>query len=144
MGQSLIITGMHRSGTSLTASLLQSSGVNIGDRLMGRDTGNNKGHFEDLDFVNFHQQVLESQDINPAGWTEQQQIKVPRQYLAAAKSLLAARQDLPLWGWKDPRTTLFLDFWSDLLPDAKYILLYRFAVGSYRFFVSTGRCVFSG
>ena len=125
MGQSLIITGMHRSGTSLTASLLQSAGVNIGNRLMGKNTGNSKGHFEDLDFVEFHQQVLESQDINPAGWTEQKQIKVQRQHLAAAKSLLAARQDLPLWGWKDPRTTLFLYFWSSLIPDAKYILLYR-------------------
>ncbi|MEL6495170.1 MAG: glycosyltransferase [Cyanobacteria bacterium J06623_7] len=125
MGQSLIITGMHRSGTSLTASLLQSAGVNIGDRLMGKDTGNDKGHFEDLDFVQFHQQVLESQDINPAGWTEQRQIKVQRQYLATAKSILSARQDLPLWGWKDPRTTLFLDFWSSLIADARYVLLYR-------------------
>ena len=125
MGQSLIITGMHRSGTSLTASLLQSAGVNIGDRLMGQNTGNNKGHFEDLDFVEFHQQVLKSQKLHPAGWTEQNQIEVQPQHLAAAQGILAARQDLPLWGWKDPRTTLFLNFWSDLIPDAGYILLYR-------------------
>ena len=32
--QSVIITGMHRSGTSLTASLLHSAGIEIGDRLM--------------------------------------------------------------------------------------------------------------
>ncbi|MEY2858272.1 MAG: hypothetical protein RLZZ74_2584, partial [Cyanobacteriota bacterium] len=44
----MIITGMHRSGTSLTASLLQSAGVNLGDRLMSEDRGNSKGHFEDL------------------------------------------------------------------------------------------------
>ncbi|MCL2923050.1 MAG: sulfotransferase [Trichodesmium sp. MAG_R04] len=29
------------------------------------------------------------------------------------------------WGWKEPRTTLFLDFWSHLLPNAKFILIYR-------------------
>ncbi len=121
----IIITGMHRSGTSLTASLLQSAGINIGDRLMGEDTGNAKGHFEDLDFVEFHQNVLQSQGINVAGWTEQNQVQVQPQYLASAQNLILARQPKKIWGWKDPRTTLFLDFWSQLIPDARYVFVYR-------------------
>ncbi|MEM8673460.1 MAG: glycosyltransferase [Cyanobacteria bacterium P01_G01_bin.67] len=121
----IIMTGMHRSGTSLTASLLQSAGMNIGDRLMGEDTGNAKGHFEDLDFVEFHQNVLQSQGISVAGWTEQNQIQVQPQYLALANNLITARQEQQIWGWKDPRTTLFLDFWSQLLPQAKYVFVYR-------------------
>ena len=121
----IIMTGMHRSGTSLTASLLQSAGVDLGDRLMGEDTGNSKGHFEDLDFVEFHQNVLQSQGISVAGWTEQNKVLVQPQYLATAQNLILARQDRPLWGWKDPRTTLFLDFWSQLIPDAKFIFTYR-------------------
>lgn len=121
----IIMTGMHRSGTSLTASLLQSAGIHLGDRLMGEDTGNKKGHFEDLDFVEFHQNVLQSQGISVAGWTEQQQIEVQPQYWATARSLISARQEREVWGWKDPRTTLFLGFWSQLLPDAKYIFCYR-------------------
>ena len=120
-----IMTGMHRSGTSLTASLLQSAGLDIGERLMGEDTGNSKGHFEDLDFVEFHQNVLQSQGISVAGWTKQQQIQVQPQYWATAKKLISARQERGSWGWKDPRTTLFLDFWSQLIPDAKYIFVYR-------------------
>ena len=121
----IIVTGMHRSGTSLTASLLQSAGINVGDRLMGESTGNAKGHFEDLDFVEFHQNVLQSQGISLAGWTEQNKIKVQQQYLADAKALILARGDRSIWGWKDPRTTLFLDFWSRLIPDAKYLFVYR-------------------
>ena len=121
----IIMTGMHRSGTSLTASLLQSAGVDLGDRLMGEDTGNSKGHFEDLDFVEFHQNVLQSQGISVAGWTEQNKVLVQPQYLATAQNLILTRQDRPLWGWKDPRTTLFLDFWSQLIPDAKFIFTYR-------------------
>ncbi len=121
----IIMTGMHRSGTSLTASLLQSAGVNIGDRLMAEDTGNAKGHFEDLDFVEFHQNVLQSQGISVAGWTEQNQIQVQPQYLAAARNLILARQSQQIWGWKDPRTTLFLNFWGQLIPDAKYVFVYR-------------------
>ena len=121
----IVMTGMHRSGTSLTASLLQSAGVDLGDRLMGEDSGNSKGHFEDLDFVEFHQNVLQSQGISVAGWTEQNQVRVQQQYLATARNLILARQDRPLWGWKDPRTTLFLDFWSQLIPDAQYVFIYR-------------------
>ena len=121
----IILTGMHRSGTSLTASLLQSAGINFGDRLMGEDLGNAKGHFEDLDFVEFHQNVLQSQGISVAGWTEQNKIQVQPQYLNPAKALISTRKDLPTWGWKDPRTTLFLDFWSRLIPDAKYLFVYR-------------------
>lgn len=121
----IIMTGMHRSGTSLTASLLQSAGLDIGDRLMGDDTGNAKGHYEDLDFVEFHQNVLQSQGISVAGWTKQHQIEVQPQYWATARNLISARKERSLWGWKDPRTTLFLDFWSQLIPNAKYVFIYR-------------------
>jgi O-antigen biosynthesis protein len=124
--QSVIITtGMHRSGTSLTASLLQSAGLNIGDRLMGASTGNDKGHFEDLDFVEFHQNVLQSQGISIAGWTKENKIPVQEQYLGAAQALIKTKQEYPIWGWKDPRTSLFLDFWSELIPHAKFIFIYR-------------------
>ena len=30
-----------------------------------------------------------------------------------------------VWGWKDPRTALFLDFWKEILPNAKYIFVFR-------------------
>lgn len=121
----LVMTGMHRSGTSLTASLLQNGGVNLGDRLMGVDVGNPKGHFEDLDLVEFHQNVLQSQGISVAGWTEQGFIEVQQQYVAAAQNLIKDRQKRSIWGWKDPRTTLFLNFWSELISEAKYIFVYR-------------------
>ena len=121
----IVITGMHRSGTSLTTSLLENAGVYIGDRLMGAATGNTKGHFEDLDFVEFHQNVLQSQGVSVAGWTEHNSIEVQPQYIAAAEDLILARQDKSIWGWKDPRTTLFLNFWSELIPQAKYLFVYR-------------------
>ena len=61
IGTSVIaVTGMHRSGTSLVASLLQSAGINIGQRLMNAGEGNVKGHFEDLDLVEFHESILKS------------------------------------------------------------------------------------
>ncbi|MBW4492195.1 MAG: sulfotransferase [Oscillatoria princeps RMCB-10] len=121
----LIITGMHRSGTSLIASLLQSAGVDLGQRLMQPSHGNVKGHFEDIDFVEFHESVLRSQGISKAGWTFENQIHVQEQYLEKAKLILNKRYGKAIWGWKDPRTTLFLNFWHEFLPEAKFILIYR-------------------
>ncbi len=120
----LIIAGMHRSGTSLTSSLLQSGGLNIGERLMGEGDGNIKGHFEDWDFVEFHENVLASQGISKEGWTKQKNIPVSEQDLERAKLILKSKYNNN-WGWKDPRTTLFLDFWAKLIPEANFIFVYR-------------------
>jgi hypothetical protein len=30
-----------------------------------------------------------------------------------------------LWGWKEPRTTLTLPFWRELVPDARYVICLR-------------------
>ncbi|MBW4543427.1 MAG: glycosyltransferase [Symplocastrum torsivum CPER-KK1] len=120
-----IITGMHRSGTSLTASLLQSAGVDIGKRLMPAGAGNVKGYFENLNFTEFHENILLSQGISKAGWTVEKQIKVPEQFLGRAKLLVQENSSRKIWGWKDPRTTLFLNYWADLIPQANFLLIYR-------------------
>ncbi|WP_354635209.1 chromosome partitioning protein ParA [Planktothricoides raciborskii] len=124
--QVLIITSMHRSGSSLTASLLQSAGLHIGRRLMGAAEANIKGHFENLDFWSLHQKVLKSQGANEEGWTLQDQIQVDDYYREEAKNIVTKNAISGLWGWKDPRTTLFLEFWANLLPEANFLLLFRY------------------
>jgi outer membrane murein-binding lipoprotein Lpp len=123
--QTLIITGMHRSGTSLTASLLQSAGLDVGQRLLMENESNPKGHYEDLDFVNFHEDVLDAQGLNTAGWTLDRSIPISELLKPRVASLLAQNADKPLWGWKDPRTVLFLDFWRQTIPDAKFLFVHR-------------------
>ncbi len=121
----LIIVGMHRSGTSLVASLLQSSGLHIGKKLLGKGTGNVKGHFENVDFFEFHKAVLQSQGVSEHGWTLQDNISVEKSFVEQAQQTIANNIVEPYWGWKNPRTTLFLDFWRSLLPNAKFLLIYR-------------------
>ena len=121
----VVITGMHRSGTSLTTSLLQSAGLFVGDRLLGKNLSNPKGHFEDLDFVEFHQSLLQSQGVCSEGWTDNSFKSIPPEYTQIAQNLIERRNKRDRWGWKDPRTTLFLDFWSNLIPHAKYVFVYR-------------------
>jgi len=120
-----ILGGMHRSGTSLTASLLNNLGVHLGDRLVATTIGNDRGHFEDLDFVEFHQNILRSQGLEIDGLTLESEIMVASRYHQSAKLLLKEKTQRSLWGWKDPRTTLFLSFWAELVPSAYFILLYR-------------------
>jgi len=123
-GTVVVIAGMHRSGTSLVASVLREAGAHMGDRLVGPDRGNPRGHFEDADFVEFHQRAL---------FARGQHVRVTPGFTFApttaerceAEALVAARADRPLWGWKDPRTALFLAFWDTLVPGAAYVLPYR-------------------
>ncbi|MDT9176852.1 MAG: sulfotransferase [Limnospira sp. PMC 1291.21] len=123
--QVLIMTGMHRSGTSLTASLLQSAGLHVGRRLMQGTEFNPKGYFENIDFFEFHLDLLRSQGVNIDGWTLQENLDVPDEFIDKANAIVDKNSLSHIWGWKEPRTTLFLDFWAQLLPDAKFLLIYR-------------------
>ena len=120
-----ILTGMHRSGTSLTSSLMESAGINVGERLIGATPANPKGHFENWDFVDFHVDVLHSQELSSEGWVLQKEIPVLQHLRNKAKLIIEKNSTSPLWGWKDPRTTLFLNFWRELLPQAYFIFTYR-------------------
>ncbi|WP_163685946.1 sulfotransferase [Leptolyngbya iicbica] len=124
--QVVIIAGMHRSGTSLTASILQQAGVFIGDELLGTAVSNPKGHFEDRDFLTLHIDILTALGLSSEGWLTTEQLDVPEKLWARAQALCDRRQQThALWGWKEPRTTLFLDFWKQRLPQAKVVLPYR-------------------
>ena len=131
----IIISGMHRSGTSLTASLMAALSVHLGDHLLPADSNNRRGYFEDLKFLRFHQRVLSqlcpSDEPGHAdwGWTESENLDISRfrEFRDQAQRLLiAGNRKAGPWGWKDPRTTLFLDFWDSLLDHARYVLVYRF------------------
>lgn len=118
-----IISGMHRSGTSLIASLLQSGGIQIGDELLGSNQSNRLGHYEDLDFLSLHQEILG--EDNKDGLKLERALNIEDRHAEEAKTLIEQRSKQPLWGWKDPRSVLFLDFWKAQIPTAKAILVYR-------------------
>jgi O-antigen biosynthesis protein len=122
----LCIAGMHRSGTSLVTSLLQSGGLDIGQRLVGAGRGNVKGHFEDLDFSELHLEILKSLRLPSTGFILQRELPFRPKHVHRARALVAERRRRGVpWGWKGPRTTLFLDFWQQLLPEANFLILYR-------------------
>lgn len=120
----LIITGMHRSATSLVASLFDRAGVHLGERLLAADERNRRGFFEDVDFYEFHDHALQARGQTMFVTREFTFLPTPIESERAAQ-LIAVRAAHSLWGWKDPRTCLFLDFWREHLPDARFVFVYR-------------------
>jgi hypothetical protein len=120
----LVVTGMHRSGTSLVASMVQRAGVHVGDRLLDADRRNPRGFFEDVDFYAFHQQALAARGENPYVGCEFVFDPTPAEVDEAAR-LAASRAHRSLWGFKDPRACLFLEFWRARIPEARFLFLYR-------------------
>jgi hypothetical protein len=128
----LVITGMHRSGTSVTARLLEHAGLDLGGRLMPPGLDNPVGYYEDLDFYELNRALiaagLAGQPERAPEWAHADRIDAAR--LAPLRprgaALLAEHGAGPRpWGFKDPRTTMLLDFYDDLAPDARYVFVYR-------------------
>lgn len=121
----VVIAGMHRSGTSLVASLLQRAGVHVGDELLGAHESNPHGHFEDVDFLEFHRACLDRLGVESMPGRPITLERLGRDEIDRAAELVAAKRRTSPWGWKDPRSCLFLGFWSELLPEARFVFVYR-------------------
>ncbi|BAO76199.1 hypothetical protein [Winogradskyella sp. PG-2] len=123
----IIIAGMHRSGTSLSGNLLEQSGLFIGDRLLSDGFDNKNGHFEDLEILGIHETDLRLKQLDTTGLKGEIKgnLKFESETETKIEKFLVKRVDQSIWGWKEPRTTLYLQAWKDKLPKAKCIAIYR-------------------
>ena len=122
----LIIAGMHRSGTSLIANWLNKCGLHLGETLMGAAPSNEEGHFEDMEFLKLHEEILRDNKLPHTGLVDEQRIPVSAYHKEKIKGVISVKNKLhKQWGWKEPRTCLFLDTYRELLPDAKYLVIIR-------------------
>ena len=130
----MVVAGMHRSGTSLVAGLLQCLGINMGRKMVPADRANPLGYFEDWDIVGFHQRLFREclghiRDGHADwGWTPSRLIRSSdaRRLGHEAIKLISQRNNCERpWGFKDPRTTVLLSFWYPLLPSPVVVGVYR-------------------
>ncbi len=115
---------MHRSGTSLISSVLQKAGLFIGDELIGAGEGNTRGHFENIDFNTFQIEAFKFLSIDSDGW-DLQSVETLNEEFDKEAAAIIRKNEREEWGWKDPRTTLFLKYWKNKIPEIKYLFLYR-------------------
>lgn len=127
--QPLAITGMHRSGTSLLSQYLYKCGLPIGRELLdgGIVSGTSRGgHHEDKEFVEFHEKILRANRSSIFITKEKKlPLKITPRLRRNAENLIDARENWAQWGWKNPRTTLFLDFWAATNENIRFIFIFR-------------------
>ena len=114
----LLVLGMHRSGTSALARVLDLCGADIGTRVLGVSAGNETGHWEDAFAVEEHERLLAAFGSRwddpfalPAGW---QETEVGRNASRSISSYVHGdRSQHHLWAVKDPRLCLFSEVWIE-------------------------------
>jgi GT2 family glycosyltransferase/glycosyltransferase involved in cell wall biosynthesis len=124
------IAGAHRSGTSMLTKLLHTCGLYLGPEsdLMPAQADNPDGFWENLRFVALNDEVLNelggAWDLPPKA---DENFKHPRldPLRTKAQLLVEGFDSATVWGWKDPRNSLTLPFWQDLLPKLKTLIIVR-------------------
>jgi hypothetical protein len=111
--------------------LLNLCGLYLGPErdLMLPAPDNQDGFWENLRFVALNDAILAqldgAWDVPPktvAGWEQSPELIMPRLQAHALIEQFAGREP---WGWKDPRNSLTLAFWRDLLPGMKVCICLR-------------------
>lgn len=128
----ILICGMHRSGTSLTGKFFQNIGYHFGmnEDLLEPKEFNKEGFWERADVIKLNNRML-----TLLGMSWDYPLVIPAKYMKeiAAKNILQladeARKiieklDAP-FAIKDPRFSLLLPFWKEIVPDAKIIIVVR-------------------
>jgi hypothetical protein len=124
--KTLIIAGMHRSGTSLITHWLNECGLQLGENFLPAGVGNVDGHYEDIEFLKLHEEILHDNHLPETGLTDEHNIEMSIYHREKLKSIIKVKNNLySQWGWKDPRTCLFLDTYKELLPNANYLIIIR-------------------
>jgi sulfotransferase family protein len=127
----LCVAGMHRSGTSLVARLLAASGVYAGSpaELVEPAPDNPEGFGESLPFLRLNDAVLarlggfwDRPPAMPPGWAVSPRLSNLRQEAATLVARFGGQEP---WFWKDPRNSLTVAFWRDVIPDLRVVVCVR-------------------
>lgn len=129
----ICVLGMHRSGTSAVTRCLNLLGVHLGpaDHLMKPAEANNPtGFWEIQSLSKLNEEILKTLGgtwSSPPELTENWQKSPSLDRLRErARALITEEYGAaPLWAWKDPRTSLTLPFWQEILPPMRYVICLR-------------------
>lgn len=124
MSKCIFILGMHRSGTSALAGSLQDAGLYLGDVLSSSIKGlNEKGLQEPAAIIYMHQNLLEE---NGGSWdTPPDEITWKPLHKSVRDLFIESRREIPLWGFKEPRTLLTFSGWTEVLNDWGAVGIFR-------------------
>ena len=114
----------------MVTRLLHGCGLYLGpkDALMPPQSDNPDGFWEHLGFVAVNDELLEALggawDLPPKT-NENLSDEQLDPLRMKARLLIEGFHSAQIWGWKDPRSSLTLPFWEDLLPGLKTLIIVR-------------------
>lgn len=129
--KSLLILGVHRSGTSALARIANMLGFSLGPReSMGQPSSDNpKGFWEQIPVRNLNDFLLQSVG---AAWDNPYDFSVDRiskktrfDFSRLADRFVSRVRGSPPWAIKDPRLSLTMNAWRPLLHEPVALLVYR-------------------
>jgi hypothetical protein len=123
----ILVLGVHRSGTSVTARALECLGAVPSKRLHEPLPNNPRGFFEDLDVERFNEYTLlpalgsRWHDVAPCGW-HRLPTGLRGEFFAAARAIIRRNfdGDRPISVLKEPRICVLLPFWLEVLESLGY------------------------
>jgi hypothetical protein len=117
----VIVTGMHRSGTSAVAGLLHRNGIVMGENKNFKPRPlpqNPKGFYENVRFRNINDEILQTRGYKVKSF----RTNIPKMetidftIFRKMKDLVEEySKKYDNWGFKDPRTCLTLKFWLQVM-----------------------------
>ncbi|MFZ4462630.1 MAG: sulfotransferase family protein, partial [Bacteroidales bacterium] len=121
----ILVLGMHRSGTSLVAQIIAKWGAFMGDDLMRADKFNPDGYWEFNPLFRFHEKLLEKTNNQWFAPSEDINVKeLVNEFGDEARELVKLMdKGGKIWCWKDPRISLFMDFWNEILTGREIIYI---------------------
>jgi hypothetical protein len=135
MARTIVVLGMHRSGTSVVARGLLSLHIYLGGDFLDVTPENPTGYWEDRGIVELNERVLKALGLNwdDAASIERRQFAGLRMWRLRRETLRYLRRHFTtyseLWGFKDPRIIRILPFWLRVLRDCKvedaYVVVIR-------------------
>ncbi|MGC2413754.1 MAG: sulfotransferase [Stellaceae bacterium] len=125
-----VVLGSGRSGTSVTAHILEELGVRLNYNPTQMSDQNPDGAFEDEFIYKVHSEFFATglirRNLLPPGWMASEAAKV-----TGAKLEAYVRQEFGsdfLWGFKDPRTSVLLPLWKRVFNRARVVPRYIICV----------------
>jgi len=125
--KTVVVLGMHRSGTSLVAGILEKLGVNMGKRQVGIHWSNPLGHYENIDFIKMDDKILKKAGgtwDNPPEISDILRLTSDKKLMSEIEKVVRRNEDV-IWGWKVPTTSLTIELYLPFLTNPHFIVCYR-------------------
>lgn len=120
--QTIIILGMHRSGTSALTGSLQQAGLTLGE-VKEYSKDNRKGSRESASVMALHEDIFER---NQGAWhSPVANAKWSAVHHQLQDLIIQSHAGESVWGFKDPRTLFFIEQWIEKLPYARLVGIFR-------------------